>query len=213
MTGTEIWPFFGLRLETQRLVVRCATEQDVCTLAGVLPPDVETDPSLPSHPGFAQALQRSMGELQQYWRNLGAWTADAWKIPFVVEIEQRPLGIQTLEGEDFARRRVVDTASWLLADARSRGIGREMRAAVLHLAFEGLGARAAVTSAWHDNVASLGVSRSLGYVDNGYEVQVHAGRADRMQRMILTGDRWRDVDQPAVTIRGLEPCLPLFELE
>ena len=47
--------------------------------------------------------------------------------------------------------------------ARGTGLGKAMRRAVLSLAFDHLGARAAITSAWHDNHASLGVSRSLGY--------------------------------------------------
>ena len=39
-----------------------------------------------------------------------------------------------------------------------------MRRAVLALAFGPLGAEAAITSAWPDNGASLGVSQSLGYL-------------------------------------------------
>jgi hypothetical protein len=37
----------------------------------------------------------------------------------------------------------------------------------LALAFGPLQAQAAITSAWHDNHASLGVSRALGYRPNG----------------------------------------------
>jgi len=31
-----------------------------------------------------------------------------------------------------------------------------------------------------------------------------------MRRVILTVERWRQVDRPRVTIFGLEPCLALF---
>ncbi len=55
------------------------------------------------------------------------------------------------------------SGSWLTASAQGRGIGVEMRAAVLHLAFAGLGALEALTSAWEDNVASQRVSLRLGY--------------------------------------------------
>ena len=41
-----------------------------------------------------------------------------------------------------------------------------MRAAVLHLAFDGLGARRAVSDAFEDNPGWLGVSRKLGYRDD-----------------------------------------------
>lgn len=88
-----------------------------------------------------------------------------------------------------------------------------MRSAVLHLAFAELGAMAAVTSAWHDNHASLGVSRSLGYIDNGYELHARGAWAERMQRLILNIDRWRELpERTTVEVAGLRPCLPLFGL-
>jgi RimJ/RimL family protein N-acetyltransferase len=67
-----------------------------------------------------------------------------------------------LEGQDFLVRRTVDSSSQLRTDARGRGWGKQMRRAVLALAFGPLGAELAVTSAWHHNRASLGVSRALG---------------------------------------------------
>lgn len=212
MGREAVWPLFGLRLDTAMATLRCATEDDVCGLAGALPTDLELDPSLPCHTGLAEPRHRAIGELQQYWRRMGAWTAESWKIPFAVEVDGHLVGTQTLEGEAFPRLRVVDTASWLVAHARGRGVGREMRAAVLHLAFDQLGAVAAVSSAWHDNHASLGVSRSLGYVDNGYELHARGERVDRIRRMILTADRWPTVVRPAVTVAGLDDCLPLFGL-
>ena len=76
----------------------------------------------------------------------------------------------------------------------------EMRVAVLQLAFAGLGAHFAVSSAWHDNHASLGVSRSLGYVENGIDLHVRDDRVDRLQRMILAVERWRAVARPDVRV-------------
>lgn len=58
---------------------------------------------------------------------------------------------------------VVSTGSWLLPEARGRGIGREMRAAMLDLAFDVLGARIAHSTAHPDNIASQAVSEALGY--------------------------------------------------
>jgi len=207
-----IWPLFGLRLETPTLTLRCATEDDVCVLAAMLPHDLEVDPSLPRHERLSDDQQRAIGELQQYWRNMGSWNAASWKLPFAVEVDGGLVGTQTLEADDFISRRVVDTSSWLVSEARGRGHGREMRAAVLHLAFAGLGANFAVSSAWHDNHASLGVSRSLGYVDNGVDLLGHHDRLDRMQRMILTAARWHGVARPDVTVIGLDNCLALFGL-
>ena len=212
MGREAVWPLFGLRLETPSLLLRSATEDDMCALAAVLPPDVEVDPSLPSHEQLSHDEQRAVGELQQqYWRNLGSWTAASWKLPFVVQAEGALVGTQTLEAEAFTTRR-VETASWLVAGSRGRGRGREMRAAMLELAFAGLSAGFAVSSAWHDNHPSLGVSHSLVFVDNGVDLQVRGGRVDRLQRMILTAERWRGVPRPDVTLVGLEDCLALFGL-
>jgi RimJ/RimL family protein N-acetyltransferase len=204
------WPMSGLSIRSPRLTLRFASERDMSALAADLPADVETDPSLPQHTGLAAVQARSVQELQQYWRNLGNWTAQAWKAPFAVVRAGRLVGVQTLEGVDFARRRVVETASWLLVSERGQGVGREMRAAVLHLAFEGLGARAATSTAWHDNAASIAVSRSLGYVDNGYDLHVRNNRSDRMMRMILTAAAWQQRVRPAFEVSGLNSCLPFF---
>lgn len=50
---------------------------------------------------------------------------------------------------------------------QGHGIGTEMRAAVLHLAFAGLNTESAVSGALVDKPASAGVSRKLGYQPNG----------------------------------------------
>ncbi len=66
-----------------------------------------------------------------------------------------------------------------------------MRAAILHLAFAGLGADSAFTSAWHDNAPSQGVTRSLGYEPNGWDIQMRRGEPDRMLHFVLTRERWQ----------------------
>jgi RimJ/RimL family protein N-acetyltransferase len=121
-----------------------------------------------------------------------------------------PVGVQTLEADDFATRRTVDSSSWLTTTARGRGIGKRMRLAVLTLAFDGLGAEVAETSAWHDNAASLGVSASLGYVDNGVYIHADRGRVDEMRRMRLTRRGFAEQPHANVLIEGLPACLPFF---
>ena len=119
--------------------------------------------------------------------------------------------MQELEGKhDFLTDRVVDTSSWLAAEVRGQGIGKAMRAAVLALGFDGLDATAAVTEAWHDNAASLGVSRSLGYVDDGERSHPRGAATDRMVGLRLTRDAWRAMPRPAVRIDGLDACRYLF---
>ena len=61
------------------------------------------------------------------------------------------VGVQGLVARDFAVMRAVATGSWLGAEFQRRGIGKEMRGAVLALAFDGLGAQIAETEAFVDN--------------------------------------------------------------
>lgn len=195
---TVTWPLHQLVLRTPSLVLRGMTEADAVALAAVVPQDLEHDPSFPD-------LTSGQKVLRQYWRAVAQLTVDDWELPFVVELDGRPIGLQALEGKGFRVRRTVDTHSWLVPDVRGRGFGKQMRAAVLTLAFQHLGATTAITEAWEDNASSLGVSRSLGYVENG--VDLHAG-GRRMQRLVLA--QWSPPFDVAVS--GVEECLPLLGL-
>ena len=117
--------------------------------------------------------------------------------------------MQELEATHFPTLRTVDSASYLAEEFRGQGVGRLMRRAVLALAFGPLGAQVAITSAWHDNLASLAVSRALGYRDNGESSESRGGRGvERMLHLRLPRADWRD--DGSVTIENVEPCLPYF---
>jgi RimJ/RimL family protein N-acetyltransferase len=172
-------------------------------LASVAPDDLGFNPKIPS---LGYDVQ------QNYWRSMGQWRKDDWVLPFVVRRAGEPLGVQALEGKDFLVRRVVDSYSWLVRGARGQGLGKQMRTAVLELAFRGLGARYAISEAYEDNAASLAVSHALGYKDNGVTVERREGREETVwsSHLLLAAADWSP--QWQVSISGLEPCLPLFGL-
>jgi RimJ/RimL family protein N-acetyltransferase len=87
-----------------------------------------------------------------------------------------------------------------------------MRAAVLHLAFDGLGAQWATSAAFENNPASLGVSRKLGYRDDGVDWYQVRGRPELSRRLRLDRAGWEAARTVPVQIHGLPPCLPLFGL-
>src|SRR4029453_6104010 len=91
-----------------------------------------------------------------------------------------------------------------------RGLGKEMRAAVLGLSFDGLGARFAETTAFVDNSASNAISRGLGYEENGRTTLAPQGVARGPPAFRMTGDGWRARPRPPLAIEGLEDCLALF---
>jgi RimJ/RimL family protein N-acetyltransferase len=122
------------------------------------------------------------------------------------------VGSQGVGGRDFPVLREAHPGSWLGRRYQGQGIGAQMRAAVLHLAFDGLGAHCAVSAAFDDNPASLGVSRKLGYRDDGIEWHLVRGRPALTRRLRLERADWQATRTLPVQIHGLPQCLPLFGL-
>ena len=207
------WPLFDLRLTTPDLTLTVATEADQATLSDLLPDDVELDPALPEYPIDDRRIRRGISTHQSYWMAFGGWRPESWMLPFSVFREGELIGLQRLEGDDFAATRTVDSFSLLSRSVRGKGYGKQMRDAVLALAFGPLAAERAITSAWQDNLASLGVSRALGYVPNGEALCRRGDGVDVMVHLRLDRADWlARSDRPSVEIAGFEPCRPLFGL-
>ena len=205
------WPLADLRLTIGELTLRPVAEADLDLLGALLPDDVDLDPDAPRPFGLSGRVERAVVLRQEYWRHLGAWTPSVWRLPMLVFRGGIPVGVQELEGKDaFLDTRTVDSSSWLIQTARGRGLGKAMRTAVLTLAFDGLDAAAAVTEAWHDNEASLGVSRSLGYADAGERQHPRGDGTDRMVALRLDRRAWHAAPRPRVQIDDLDAGRHLF---
>jgi RimJ/RimL family protein N-acetyltransferase len=206
------WPLFDLRIRTPRLELRLPTDDDledvVALVAGGIHPADEMPFYVPWTLEVPPELQRHA--LQYHWRVRAETTPERWALPFSVFDDGRMIGQQDLRADGFAVRRVVSTASWLGQAHQGKGAGREMRAAVLHLAFAGLGAERAETEAFADNPASLAVTRALGYEPNGERVQERLGQPARMLCFTLTRDTWERHRRDDIEIIGLDPCRPLL---
>ena len=203
----EIWPLFDLRIATGRLTLRLPSEDEAIALVSNAPDDLETDPSWTTPAGAPRPVSTAV--LQWYWRALGEWRTEHWRLPLGVWCDDELVGFQELEAERFAMLRTVESSSWLVPSARGRDIGKEMRAAVLALAFDHLGATVATSGAWEWNAASLGVSRALGYVDNGWFTHEHLGRVGRQRRVVLERASW-DASRWPATVSGLRTCAAWF---
>ena len=210
---THPWPLYALRLTTPRLELRLPDDEDIVELfaaarAGIHPPG-EMPFGIPWTDGIEQpgALERF---LSFFWTARGAVTAQKWQLPFAVVSDGSILGIQELLAEDFAGSRSVSSGSWLTTSAQGRGLGVEMRAAVLQLAFAGLGALEAQTSAWVDNPASQRVSLHLGYVHEGQQLLARRGEPTAHLRYRLTREAWQRNRFDGIEIHNLEPCLPML---
>ena len=211
------WPLFDLRLSNADVALRPMVEADLATVAAILPDDLELNPAATAYPGLDIATGRRVVAHQEYWQGWGRWSIASWVLTFVVEVDGRIVGTQTLEGEDFPMLRTVDSASWLVPEARGQGVGKAMRTAVLELAFGPLEAHRAITSAWEENLSSLGVSRAVGYQPNGQYLHRRDGGAavgdviGSMVHLLLTREGWlSSTAGDGVTISGFEACRPYF---
>ena len=206
------WPLSGLSLRTPRLDLRWPTLGDLDALGSLAAEGVHDSAVQPFMVPWtdAPAAERARGTLQFHWSQWGSWTPSDWNLNLVVDLDGTIVGSQGIGGRDFAVLGEVHTGSWVGQRYHGRGVGTEMRAAVLYLAFEGLHARYACSAAFEDNAASLAVSRKLGYADDGIEFHVVRGRAVRTRRLRLDRDAWAARRPVPVEINGLEPCLPHF---
>lgn len=209
----RLWPLFGLSVRTPRLTLRYVDDDLGAALMRLAVAEGVHDPeempfTVPWTRSPSPQLERE--GLQRYWRGRAQTSPDAWSLSFAVLEGEVLVGEQNLRATDFGTRRTVGSASWVARSRQGRGIGREMRAAVLHLAFDGLRAQVATSGAFEDNVASLAVSRSLGYVDNGWDLTERDGRPVRDLRMVLDRGTWESSRRDDIRLEGLEPCLPLL---
>jgi RimJ/RimL family protein N-acetyltransferase len=154
--------------------------------------------------------QREQEWMPRPWLSRGAWRSSDWRLRLLAEANHEPVGMQDLLATNFAALRVVSTYSWLGLSHQGKGYGKEMRAAVLQLAFEALGAQEATSTAFTDNLASIGVSRALGYEENGSESMLRRGVASPAIRFLLTRERWLASTRMPIRVEGAERCQPLF---
>lgn len=214
MTGatSRHWPLFGLRIVTPLLEIRLADDEDLVGLVDEIERGVHDPAFMPFTIAWTDAPspRRERESLQWFWRQRAEWSPGKWTFSGAVIVGGRPVGVQDLAADSFSTLRTVRTGSWLGTRHQGQGIGKEMRAAILHLAFAGLGALEANSGAWHDNIPSLKVSQSLGYEVNGVDLALRRTRPERQVRLRLARDAWEQRRREDIQIVGLEPCLELF---
>ena len=174
--------------------------------AGILDDD-RTAFLVPWHKLPSPAFERQF--LLHFWGDRAHWTPSSWSLGLAVREGGRPIGLQELSARDFGVKGVINSGSWLGRAFQGRGLGTEARAAILALAFTGLGAVAAESGYVDGNAASARVSEKLGYRANGDGYFAIEGKRRLEIKVRCTPDTWNR-DLVPVTIEGLAPCLPLF---
>jgi len=208
----DYWPLLNLRLTTDRLVLRYPDEEELGALADLAAAGVHEPGERPYLTPWTEDTPRqtALNVLQQHWARRGAWSRSAWALELGLFRGGDPVGMVALRARDFAALREVKTESWLGLQHHRQGLGTEARAALLHLAFDELGAQCALSEVFQDNHASQGVSRRLGYRSDGTSRDVRDGQVLISDRLRLDKETWSLIQPPTVAVEGLAPCLPFF---
>ncbi len=215
MNLVDVWPLFGLEIETPRLLLRPVRDDDLPALVQAALDGVHDPERMPFGFPWTDAspdeLPRNLAAFQ--WGLRVRTSPRDWSIAFAVFADGRVIGSQDLSAFDFAGRRTVNSGSWLTRGAQGHGYGTEMRAALLQFAFDTLGAEWAESSAASWNEPSLGVSRKLGYELNGVSrVTPRPGEPTDEQRVRLARDAFQRPEWIA-SVRGARPVLAQLGIE
>lgn len=211
-----IWPFFDLRVTTPRLELLPIDDVVAARLATLAANGVHDPGFMPFTIPWTEvpSPQQERNTMQFYWRTRAELTPAAWMLNFGVVVDSELVGTTGMSTKDFPATRVFETGSWLGIAHHGKGIGKEMRVATLHLGFLGFGATAATTAAWDDNGPSLGVTRRLGYTENGHARMTRRGRAARQLRFEMSREYFvAELQRDDIELHGVEACLPLLGLD
>ena len=209
---TDVSALYALRLRTPRLVLRLGDREELEALGRVAAAGIHPPEEMPFAVAWTDASSESGfvdGFVAYHEDALASWTPESWSLNLIAFADGEPVGTQEIGATGFAAGRTVETGSWLGAASQGRGLGTEMRAAVLELAFGALGAVAA-RSGWSEGGAgqSARVSARLGYREVGTHVLEPRGEPVVHHDLLLERSGWRT--PVAVEVEGADPCLRLF---
>jgi RimJ/RimL family protein N-acetyltransferase len=208
----SFWPLFGLVVRTPLLELRLLREEEFADLVDLIDGGIHDPEAMPFYKPWtdAEPQQRAREAAQWMWRHRANWSPDSWTLTCGVFVGGRPVGVQDVGASHFRAVRSVETGSWLGRAHQGQGLGREMREAVLHLAFAGLDAQEALSGAFEDNAASLATSRAVGYEENGEARGHRRDGSARTIRFRLGREAWERHRRSDIEIHGLEECLDMF---
>ena len=205
-----------MRLRTERLELRLPTEAELNDFAALAEQGVHPPDEMPFRVAWTDGIGTPTFRDDFCAFHLAArreWSPERWNLVLGVWEAGVPVGTQSVDAVDFADHRTAETGSWLGERFQGRGIGTEMRGAILTLLFDGLGGEVATSGYIEGNERSRSVSDKLGYVVSGEGTVAPRGTPVREIQLTLDRAAWHAVERPPVEIIDLAPCLPLFGAE
>jgi RimJ/RimL family protein N-acetyltransferase len=203
----NVGPLWSIRLRTPRLELRLPSQEELVELFSVAEAGIHPPEEMPFYVPWTDDLQLDpfLAFHRSGWED---WKPEKWDLNLITFLDGKPIGSQGIGAERFASQGEVVTGSWLGEPFQGGGLGTEQRAAVLELAFAGLGAKAAVSGSFDHNVKSQRVSEKLGYRRTGTRTMESRGAPVEHYDYRLERGDW--ISPTEVKIRGLGPALPLF---
>jgi RimJ/RimL family protein N-acetyltransferase len=210
--SASFWPVFDLVVRTPRLELRLPREDEFSALIDLVDQGIHDPQTMPFFIPWTdlEPEGRARATAQWLWGHRANWSAENWTLTAAAFVGERAVGMQDVGAQHFRAVRSVETGSWLGRAHQGQGLGREMRQAILHLAFAGLGAEEALSGAFEDNAASLAVSRAVGYEENGEARGHRRDGSGRTIRFRMGRAQWERNRREDIEIIGLDRCLDLF---
>lgn len=205
LVGNPIWPLADLRVVTPRLALCYIDDAIAVELANLAAHGIHDPAVQPFSEPWTDAPSPLLEQntLRYFWRCRAETTPAHWDICLAVLVGGDPVGVCTLHADEFPVQRTITTGSWLGQRHQRKGIGTEMRHAALHLAFAGFGAQQALTHLWHDNAASLGVTRSLPYTQTTSARQLRRDRMDTTLEFTMNVEQWNTIRRRDIRLDGM----------
>ena len=195
-TLSSVWPLFGLTLATPRLELRPIQDHEIPAAVAAAQSGIHEPGRNPFSTPWTALPDEELGPnmARWHWRCRAECTPESWTLLLGIWHGNELIGCQDIGAKDFAALKTVSTGSWLKQSVQGRGLGKEMRAAVVLYAFDWLGAEVAESEAADWNEASLGVSRSLGYELNGVTRKAWGAQIETVQHVRLTPGSFKRPD-------------------
>ncbi len=212
-----LWPPLGLHVVGAGLELAWANDELSFALAREAARGVHDERAMPFTVPWTRGTPEQVGRsvLQYGWGRRGVLSPGDWCLQLAVLRDGQALGLQDAFARGYPVTRTAETGSWLGLRHHRQGVGWRMRLLVLHLLFEGLGAASATTTAFDDNPGSLGVTRKLGYRENGRTTVLRDGVAAVSWSFRMDREDWDarpDWMRPEVELRGVEPVRALLDI-
>ena len=203
----SVWPLAGLAVQTPRLRLRYVTDELAAQLAVLAGRGIHDPAVMPFSTPWTDVRSPELehNAVRHFWRQRADTCVTHWCLSLAADVDGTVVGLCSIEADHFQRHHSAETGSWLGMSYQGRGLGREMRQAALHLIFDGFGARRATTKVWHDNTASLAITRSLPYLQSGSSHHLRRDQPDLLLHFEMTLERWRTVRRDDIDLCGTEP--------